>query len=58
VLVAAKFVYLLVEGRGACHRGALLRFPFRVQPVRRRCWLGTFGAQHAAVRDGEDSADG
>lgn len=41
--------------RGAYHRGALLKSPFRVQPARRRCWLGTFGAQPAAVRDGEDS---
>lgn len=47
----------LFEVRGACRRGVSLKSPFRVQPARGRCWLGTFGTQHAAVRDGEDGAE-
>ncbi len=47
---------VVVEGHGACHRGALLKTSFRVQPARRRCCLGAFGTQRAAVRDGEVGA--
>lgn len=36
---------MLVEGRRARRRGALLEGAFRVQPERRYDLLGTFGAQ-------------